>query len=174
MPDQKKTISSETFLAGLRGLVQPVGLITAAGNGQRGGQTAVTISSATMDPPTMLVCIRQEVAVTELIKSSQAFAISFLADTQASIARQFSKEGSSAITAEDDRWYSAKTGAPMLKSALSSFECELTQVLPCGSHSLFFGRVVSMMTNDGDGLLYGDGFFRRLAAKDSSEQHERT
>jgi flavin reductase (DIM6/NTAB) family NADH-FMN oxidoreductase RutF len=166
LPDLKDGISTATYLAGLRSLVQPVALVTVARDGRRDGQTAVTICSATMDPPTLLVCIRQDVAMTDMILDAQAFGVSFLADTQAGVARQFSSDGDGRIDSADDRWQSDVTGAPLLKSAVSAFDCELAQVMPYGSHSLFLGRVVSMKTTEGEGLLYGDGYFRRLAAKD--------
>lgn len=153
-------------MAGLRTLVHPVALVTVAQGERRDGQTAVTICSATMDPPTLLICIRQDSDMTEMINAVQAFAVSFLKDTQASIARQFSSEGGERISSDDSRWHSDVTGAPMLKSAVTAFECRLSQQISCGSHSIFFGRVVSMVTNEADGLLYGDGFFRRLAVKD--------
>jgi flavin reductase (NADH) len=34
-----------------------------------------------------------------------------------------------------------------------------------GSHTVFLGTVAGLETSDGSGLLYRDGYFRRLAAE---------
>lgn len=165
--DISDTVSTEAYLAGMRAIVQPVGLVTAAHGGQRDGVTAVTVCSATMQPPTLLVSIKQETAVAQMVARSEAFGVSFLADTQARMARRFSeREAESTALFSEGKWLTGVTGSPLLDGAVSAFDCRLVEVFSCGGHSLFLGRVVSMITNDGEGLLYGDGFFRRLASKD--------
>lgn len=164
--EKSNPVRAETYLAGLQSIVQPVGLVTAAVEGRRGGLTAVTVCSATMEPPTLLVSIKQEAAVAQMVSQSKAFGVSFLADTQSRVARQFSGlETLDAALFSEGRWHTAVTGSPLLEGAVSAFDCCLVDAFSCGGHNLFLGRVVSMTTNDGEGLLYGDGFFRRLAPK---------
>ena len=102
-----------------------------------------------------------------MVARSEAFGVSFLADTQARMARRFSgMEGGDASLFSEGTWLTAVTGAPLLEGAVSAFDCRVVEVFSCGGHSLFLGRVVSMVINEGEGLLYGDGYFRRLAGKD--------
>ena len=165
--ESPETVSPEAYLAGMRAIVQPVGLVTAASGTERDGVTAVTVCSATMEPPTLLVSIKQNSPVALLVARSQAFGVSFLADTQARLARRFSSmEAEGTGLFDEGDWHTAITGAPLLGGAVSAFDCRLAEVFSCGGHSLFLGRVVSMITNEGEGLLYGDGYFRRLASKD--------
>ena len=165
--DNSETVSTEAYLAGMRAIVQPVGLVTAACGTDRDGVTAVTVCSATMNPPTLLVSIKQESAVALMVARSQAFGVSFLADTQARMARRFSdREAKEETLFSEGNWRTAITGSPLLDGAVSAFDCRLVEVFSCGGHSLFLGRVVSMSSNEGEGLLYGDGYFRRLASKD--------
>jgi flavin reductase len=167
LEDMVETFSKEDYLAGMRAIVQPVGLVTAAFRGERDGVTAVTVCSATMDPPTLLVSIKKGSAIVGMVTRSQAFGVSFLADTQARMARRFSNmEAESSTLFSEGNWLTAATGSPLLDGAVSAFDCRLSEVLSCGGHSLLLGRVVSMVTNEGEGLLYGDGYFRRLASKD--------
>ncbi len=165
--DIAETVSTEVYLAGMRAIVQPVGLVTAASGAERDGVTAVTVCSATMQPPTLLVSIKQGSAVAQMVARSEAFGVSFLADTQARMARRFSNmEVEGAALFSEGNWLTAVTGSPLLDGAVSAFDCRLVDVFSCGGHSLFLGRVVSMVTSEGDGLLYGDGYFRRLVSKD--------
>ncbi len=165
--DIPETVSTEAYLAGMRTIVQPVGLVTTACGGQRDGVTAVTVCSATMQPPTLLVSIKQDTAVARMVARCEAFGVSFLADTQARMARRFSDSGAQGeMLFDEGNWLAAVTGSPLLEGAVSAFDCRLVDVVTCGGHSLFLGRVVSMISNEGEGLLYGDGFFRRLASKD--------
>ena len=167
LTNKAETVSTEAYLAGMRAIVQPVGLVTAACGGQRDGVTAVTVCSATMEPPTLLVSIKQDSAVAQIIARCEAFGVSFLADTQARMARRFSDAGAAGeMLFDEGKWLAAVTGAPLLDGAVSAFDCRLVDVFTCGGHSLFLGRVVSMISNEGEGLLYGDGYFRRLASKD--------
>lgn len=164
--EKSNHVRAEAYLAGLQSIVQPVGLVTAAFEGRRDGLTAVTVCSATMEPPTLLVSIKQEAAVAQMVSQSEAFGVNFLADTQSRVARQFSNiEARNSALFSEGRWHTAVTGSPLLEGAVSAFDCCLVEAFSCGGHSLFLGRVVSMTTNDGEGLLYGDGFFRRLASK---------
>ena len=167
LADIPETVSTELYLAGMRAIVQPVGLVTAALGKQRDGVTAVTVCSATMEPPTLLVSVKQDSPVARMVARSEAFGVSFLADTQARMARRFSgMEGGDASLFSEGTWLTAVTGAPLLEGAVSAFDCRVVEVFSCGGHSLFLGRVVSMVINEGEGLLYGDGYFRRLAGKD--------
>jgi flavin reductase len=101
------------------------------------------------------------------VERSQAFGVSFLADTHARMARRFSDmDAESSTLFSEGNWLTAVTGSPLLDGAVSAFDCRLSEVFSCGGHSLFLGRVVSMVTSQGEGLLYGDGYFRRLASKD--------
>lgn len=165
--DANDPVSQDAYAASMRAIVQPVGLVTAAQGEKWGGLTAVTICSATMDPPTLVVCVKHQSSVAEMIAESGAYAVNFLSESQASIARQFSDHG--AISTRQfsvGHWFSAVTGAPLLKDSISAFDCEVVNVVRSNSHTLFLGRVVSTTSHGGDALMYKGGYFRRLSVGD--------
>src|ERR1051326_8117956 len=45
------------------------------------------------------------------------------------------------------------TGAPILEGAAASFDCEVQERIPSGTHSLYIGRVVAAAFLDADTLL---------------------
>ena len=62
-------------------------------------------------------------------------------------------------------WARRITGAPLLRAAVGSLDCTVAQVVPSGTHFIFFGHVVATDTREGSSLLYRDGYFRRVAAE---------
>ena len=58
------------------------------------------------------------------------------------------------------------TGAPALPTTLASFDCEVTQVIPVHSHTVFIGAVrdIRLWQRDVDALLYIDGQYGVLAS----------
>jgi flavin reductase (DIM6/NTAB) family NADH-FMN oxidoreductase RutF len=58
------------------------------------------------------------------------------------------------------------TGAPALPSALASFDCEITHVVPVHSHTIFVGAVrdLRLWQSEVDALLYIDGQYEVLSS----------
>ena len=93
-----------------------------------------------------------------------SFAVNFLSDTQSEVARAFSTRGLAGETRlETGTWITNVTGAPILCDAVSSFDCVVEREIPCGTHEILLGRVVSVNSEEDNALLYRDGFFRRVA-----------
>ena len=61
-------------------------------------------------------------------------------------------------------WSTLTTGAPVLASALASFDCTLLEVQDLGSHGVFFGQVEALRVREDEAspLLYGKGNYGTL------------
>lgn len=157
-------IPSEDFRLAMRKVASPVAVITTRAGDMRNGLTATAVCSATTDPPTLVVCINRGATCEALIARAGSFAVNFLTEQQASIARLFSTARlDPAERFAEGRWSPGPTGAPMLADTVASFDCRVVQVVPCGTHSIFMGQVVGVQSSDGPMLLYRDGYFRRLS-----------
>lgn len=159
-------VSVEDYKTAMRHVVSPVAVVTYPQGKGWEGLTVTAICSATTEPPTLVVCIRRDKPAAERIRQAGVFAVNFLSDEQAGIARRFSS------TPLDDRgafdlgsWSAGQGGAPLLDGAVSRFDCSVAQVFEQGSHLVFLGSVVALRTAPGANLLYRDGFFRRLIAE---------
>lgn len=162
----KAAVSSDLFKFVMRQVASPVAVIAAQIGERRGGLTATAVCSATADPPTLLVCINKTASAGHLIAEAGAFSVNFLTDDQTALARLFSTPGlDSDARFAGGTWARAVTGAPLLRGAVGAFDCRVVETVPCGSHQIFLGRVVAAAAQDGDPLLYRDGFFRRIAAE---------
>lgn len=153
----------EEYKNAMRHVASSVAVLTFCDDAGRDGLTTTAICSATTEPPTLVVCIRNDKPAAARIRATGAFAVNFLTDAQAEIARRFSTstqfEGSPFDTGD---WSSGQSGAPVLADAVSSFDCRLVQAFEHGSHTLLLGQVLGLQMAPGENLLYRDGFFRRL------------
>jgi flavin reductase len=160
------TVSADIFKFVMRRVASPVAIVAAQRGEARGGLTATAICSVTADPPTLLVCINRKSSAGALIAECGAFSVNFLSDEQTTLARLFSTPK---LRSEErfvaGSWKKSVTGAPILKDAICSFDCRVTEAVVSGTHEMFFGRVVAAETGSGDPLLYRDGYFRRIGSE---------
>lgn len=123
--------------------------------------TASSVTSLSMDPPMMLVCVNRAVPMAQAVSKSGHFAINVLSDQGASLAHQFA-------TPSDDKFRAVSTrpgyaDLPLLADALAHLECEVVEEVAGGSHVIFLGRVVeATAAEEGEPLAYFRGKFGRF------------
>lgn len=156
------TVSSDEFKQGMRRLGGAVNIVTSGHDGLCAGLTATAVTSLSAEPPRLLVCVNRQGATYEAISKSRVFAINVLGVEHKDLAMQF---GGMTNIAETDRfsdaiWDMGKTGAPLLSSALASFDCEVENIMDVGSHGIVVGNIRDVVTST-DGvfspLFYVDG-----------------
>ncbi|MDG2032541.1 MAG: flavin reductase family protein [Rhodospirillales bacterium] len=158
-------ISSGDFKAGMRQLAAGVTVITAALNETKDGLTATATCSVSADPPQLLICVNQLAGAHNLIRDAGSFGVNILARDHEDIALRFAGMDD---TEREDRfglgtWMEVATGAPILKEALAGFDCTISEQVDAGTHSIFIGRIVGILHQQGSPLLYGNGAFTGLA-----------
>lgn len=153
-------ISAEDFRIGMRHLAAGVCIVTArAADGTRSGFAATAVCSVSADPPTLLVCAHRENGSYDVIRNAGHFAVNILGEED----RELSNRFASAIVgdARFDRgaWTQLASGAPILESALASFDCRLVNCIDGGSHSVMFGEIGGLRLGAGNSaaLLYAHG-----------------
>ncbi len=135
-----------------------VTIIAAGPQGARGGLTATAFSSLSDAPPMLLVCVQRRSGTHAIITVAKSFSVNILASAQQPLAERFSGKGG--LTGEErflgpEVWETLATGAPVLKGALASLDCELVDAHAFGTHSIFIGRVIDgRFRDDGEPLLY--------------------
>lgn len=159
-------VSVDEYKNAMRHVVSPVAVVTWTHAGVPEGLTVTAICSATTEPPTLVVCIRGDKTAAERIREAGRFAVNFLSDEQAEIARRFSSHpGEEREAFAPALWTTGASGAPVLDRAVSRFDCAVEAAFEQGSHWVFLGRVIDLGTAPGASLLYRDGFFRRLGTE---------
>ena len=83
------TVQPELFRQGMRSLFSGVCIISTIDGGERVGLVASSVTSVSMEPPTLLVCINKNASAHDVVMRSGVFAITILAENHAEIARIF-------------------------------------------------------------------------------------
>ncbi|WP_328721000.1 flavin reductase family protein [Streptomyces sp. NBC_00247] len=168
-------MSNDEFRAALARLAAGVVLVTAeepaADEGERGeeaGMTATAFLSVSLDPPLVLVSLRNDSRMDDLLAEQPLWAVSVLAAGQRQIASRFSMKGRISdrlLFADVPHARGEVSGAPLVSGALATLECRTEQRILAGDHTLVIGRVLTATVPaaaDGEPLLYFKGNYRTL------------
>lgn len=167
-------ITADEYRAAMSRLAAGVVLVAAhdPDDGPRGedvGMTATAFMSVSIDPPLVLVSVRSESRMDELLSRQPLWAVSVLSESQRHIAGRFAMRGriSDRLLFEDIAYYRGDaSGAPILGGALAVLECRTEQRVTAGDHNLVIGRVLTARTPSADGgpLAYFRGRYRYLSS----------
>jgi len=168
-------VSDDEFRAAMSRLAAGVVLVTAhepalAPDGPSGedvGMTATAFVSVSLDPPLVLVSLREGSRMDDLLAEQPVWAVSILAESQRHIAGRFAMKGriSDRLLFEDIPYVRGEvSGAPLVGGALATLECRTEQRVPAGDHTLVIGRVLTagLPSADGGPLTYFRGRYRHL------------
>ena len=121
--------------------------------------TATAVSSVSMEPPSLLVCVNRGGRLFELLESCERFCVNVLHSEQVSVSRIFAEPHNADRFAHGD-WQTSARGIPYLANAQVSIFCAKSLAVPYGSHSVFFGNVEDIrLREDVAPLLYQNGAY---------------
>lgn len=131
------------------------------------GMTANAVSSLSLDPVMLLICVEKTTHAHDIIQASGVFAVNILTERQEALSRLFAKKSEPEVNSLRGQAYSmgAATGSPIIADCLAYMECRVRQVLDGGDHSIMLGEVVGegVMNDDLQPLLFFRGGYRSLA-----------
>ena len=141
-----------------------VTVLTVDDRGTPRGMTANAVSSVSLDPLLMLVCVEGTASAHEAVKNVGAFAINILAEDQRHLSDLFAAHGDPPEPMGGVPYRTASTGAPILDGTLGWIECEVWERYAGGDHTIFVGKAVEMELTQPEGapLLFFAGSYRSL------------
>jgi flavin reductase (DIM6/NTAB) family NADH-FMN oxidoreductase RutF len=129
------------------------------------GMTANSVTSVSLDPLLLLICVDHRAQLLPMVANNQHFGISVLKDSQQAISRYFAQTEENLDTESKlgirYRW--TDSGVPLLEDALVHIACKVSDSYLAGDHTIFIGQVQSTEVFDGEPLLYFRGAYRRIA-----------
>jgi flavin reductase (DIM6/NTAB) family NADH-FMN oxidoreductase RutF len=165
-------VSNEEFRAAMSRLAAGVVLVTAhdPDDGPRGedvGMTATAFMSVSLDPPLVLVSLRNGSRMDDLLAEQPLWGVSVLSESQRHVAGRFAMKGrvSDRLLFEDIPYTRGEvSGGLLVRGALATLECRTEQRIEAGDHTLVIGRVLAASLPSGDGgpLLYFRGRYHQL------------
>lgn len=159
-------IDARVFRAALGSFATGVSVMTTTLDARPHGMTANALTSVSLDPPLVLVCVDRGAVMAEQVAASGVFALNFLARDQEHLSSHFADD---ARMATDDEfagiaYRTERTGSPVLDGVIGWVDCRVWSLTDGGDHVIVVGEVQSLDTADGDPLLYFRAGYRGLAA----------
>ena len=138
----------------MRYFASAVTVVTGAlDTGELFGLTVSAFFSVSLEPPLVLICIRNESSATDLLRKSMRYCVNILAEEQQTIAETFSLAGEAGRFQNLD-FYVGKGGSPIIRGTIGYIDCKISEVLPGGDHTLFVGEAIDVRGEDKKPLLY--------------------
>ncbi len=167
---------SSTALRGAMGrFATGVTVITArTGDGAPVGTTVSAVTSLSLDPPLVLVCLDRRSQTLSAVREHGAFAVNVLGAHHQDVSIAFARSANRA--AWDDLSHAdGTTGSPMLDGAHVALDCRIESITEGGDHEILIGRVVDLRHGDdtGEPLLYYGGQYAALAGPSAEELEDR-
>jgi flavin reductase (DIM6/NTAB) family NADH-FMN oxidoreductase RutF len=154
---------TQNFRHAMRGLASGVSLVTFGAGEERNGLTATSVSSLSIEPPTLLVAVNRAASGYSILKASQVFGISVLGAHQQEFAERFSGRIKGASRYNQGRWLTLPSGVSLLADSVAAFECEIEDIIERHSHAIVIGRVRRLVAAGGaSALVYWRGAYEQL------------
>jgi len=137
-----------------------VTVVTASHRGERHGMTLNSLTSVSLDPPLVLVCLHNDSRTLWAVEGSRSFAISFLAQGQEKVSNSFARRGEDhfggAAALEDH------TDPPLIRGRIGHLICAAEAIYPGGDHQIALGRVIEAATFDISPLVFYRGGYHKV------------
>lgn len=136
-------------------------ITTHAADGELFGLTANAVTSVSLNPPLVLVCVDKKADSYPHFEESKAFTVNILCAEQEDLSRRFAVSGGKKF--EGVAYRVGANGAPILSSILGYLECTLVGSYDGGDHTIYIGEVEQAETEaDGEPLLFFRGGYRNI------------
>jgi flavin reductase (DIM6/NTAB) family NADH-FMN oxidoreductase RutF len=137
-----EVVDTGTYRHVMGRLAKGVVVLTTTSSGQDHALTANSLTSVSLDPVLLLVCVETDARFHDAARESGVFGISILASDQRALASWFSTPGRP-LPGQMDRapHHRGDSGVALLDGSLATLECDLRDVHPAGDHSIFVAEV---------------------------------
>lgn len=161
----------EAFRAVMGRFATGVSVMTSVADGVPHGMTANALSSLSLDPLLVLVCVERGTVMADVVMRQGAFGLSFLAAGHEGLSQHFADPDRALGGDEFDGidTFVAATGAPLLAGALAWVDCRVRDAYDGGDHLIVVGEVVALDVGaDADALVYFRSAYRSVPAAEGA------
>lgn len=157
---------ASAYTEALRQVPRAVSIVSFARGADRFGVTATSLSSLSLEPPTILVSFDGSAGAAA---AAASFGVSVLGASQIELADRF---GSGALidAAADEpegSWIVAPSGVALRSDAVAAFECESEEVIERHGRAIVVGRIRNVCKAGGSGaLVYWLGAYNSIGWSD--------
>ena len=150
----------ETFPHVIGHFASGVTVLTTRNGDEDFGATASAVSSLSLDPPMLLVCLNTRGSTQQAIHGSRRFGVNILDEDQGIVAERFaSSHGPKFEGLNVER---GDGGVPLLADSLAHCQCHVAEDVLAGTHRVFLANVTRAAAREGSPLTYFRGRFGRF------------
>ena len=135
-------------------------ITTFSKEGKLHGLTANAVSSLSLDPPLLIICVDKKAESYASFEESGVFTVNILAADQEDLSRRFAVSGGEKF--EGVAFRRGANGAPILNGSLAHLECKLYASYEGGDHTIYLGLIDEAETREIKPLLFFRGGYREL------------
>ena len=139
-------VVADDFRAAMRHLAGGVSVITVGRGKDITGMTVTSVSSLSMEPPSLVVSINRASSSWPLLKRHGFFGVNILTADQLDVAERFTGKGGlkGADRFAGAQWTTRISGVPLLVGALAAIDCQVEDIVERHSHAIVIGRVLDL------------------------------
>lgn len=138
-----------------------VAVITARDDGGPQGMTVNSLTSVSLDPPLLLVCLDPGTRTAGALLGAGRFAVNVLGARQQGVSGIFARRGEDHFAGVELPAHAS--GVPLIPNALAHAVCTVDRAVQAGDHVVVFGLVTDLAFRDGAPLVFFGGGYGDFA-----------
>jgi len=136
-------------------------ITTVAKDGQMVGLTANALTSVSLVPPLLLICVDKSADSYPHFADSKLFTVNVLSGDQEDLSRRFATKSDNKF--QGVAYRVGANGAPILGNVLAFMECRIVASYEGGDHTIYLGEIEEASALEGQPLLFYRGGYRSFA-----------
>ncbi len=139
-----------------------VTVVTFVADGEPAGMTANAFMSVSLEPPLILISVRNASRFNQWVKEGVCYGVNFLAETQRPLSAHFGGRPEEGLTLP----YCFHEQTPLLDGSLVQLVARTVDVHPAGDHLLYIGEVEHLRIGEQrKPLLFYSGRYHQVHAR---------
>jgi flavin reductase (DIM6/NTAB) family NADH-FMN oxidoreductase RutF len=137
------TVAKDVFRRAMGRFATGVTLITTRLGDDLHGMTANAVTSLSLEPMMVLVCVDKTADTHDILSKAGVFAVNILNRKQSAISDRFAKKEFDGAHGLDEVPHGfAVTGSPIIEGAIAYLDCRTAMEHHGGDHTIFIGEVL--------------------------------
>lgn len=142
------------------GFATGVAVVTTSYRGEPHGMTVNSLTSVSLRPPLVLVCLTRGARTADAVSRRGLFALHLLSRRQEALSNRFARPGEDHFDGPgpplDD------LDLPILPTGIGRLQCEVDVAHAAGDHTIVVARVIGCEPRDGTPLVFYRGRYRDI------------
>jgi 4-nitrophenol 2-monooxygenase / 4-nitrocatechol 4-monooxygenase, reductase component len=158
--ERSRRLTPDEFRNVIGHFASGVTVITTSADDAPFGTTASAVTSLSLEPPSLLICMNLQSSTGQAVAKAGSFAVNILGEDHGDLAMRFASKGGDKFSGVP--LTTGDHGQPLLADALASLVCRVTEQVAAGTHVVFIAEVEEATARPGAPLAYFRGKFGRL------------